>query len=329
MSWLDQLTPTNLLEEKAKFFADPTYNPQFTYPETNEEPVEADKWGYPQQPYLDLAKAILEKTFFGRNEADLLMMEGVRLSQDEVTKRCTTFLEMHGLEKRYEIIWSPTFVSRATITDDALKLRSNSVFHQEGLLGMLYHEIGTHALRRINYEHQPWFKKKKKFGVNTSYLRTEEGMATLHTQVPHSFKSAYSTAVRYLAVEYARDHTFAELWKFVGRYIQDPETCWMITFRQKRGVTDTSKPAVFTKDLVYFEGAVQMWHWLEQHNFDPTLLYYGKIAWEDLGIAKELNPNFEPLLPSFYRIDPAKYAKDIHEIGIINQFDQIKIDTLK
>lgn len=172
-------------------------------------------------------------------------------------------------------------------------------------------------------------KKKKKFEINTSYLRTEEGMATLHTLVPHSFKSAYSTAVQYLAVEYARKHTFAELWKYVGQYIQDEETRWMITFRQKRGVTDTSKEGVFTKDLVYFEGAVQVWHWLEQHQHNPTKLYYGKIAMEDLPIAEKLNPHFEPLLPSFYVIDPQKYAKEIHEVGIFNQFDQIKMNTLK
>jgi hypothetical protein len=321
MSWLDTVTPINLQEEKQKFFADQTYNPQFLYSEAIDEKSLA-KFGFPEKKYLDLAKEILDKSYFGRNENDLLMTEGPRLSQEEVSEKFQTFLEMHNLEKRYEIIWSPSFVSRATITDDKLKLRTTAAFHKEGLIGVIYHELGTHALRRMNYEKQPWYKKKKEFGIKHSYLRTEEGLAALHSLIAHTYKSAYTSGIRYTAVEYARTHSFVEVWNFLGKYVQDPETRWMITLRQKRGLSDTSQPGGSTKDLVYFEGLVEVWKWLTTHNYNLHDLYFGKIAYQDLDIALQLNPQFEPVLPSFYTLNPEEYAQKIQEIGEYNMLNQ-------
>jgi hypothetical protein len=266
-----------------------------------------------------LAKEIVAKAYFGRNENDLLMMEGPRLSQEEVTQRCLTFLEMHGLEKRYEIIWSSSFVSRATITEDKIKLRTNATFHRDSVIGLIYHEIGTHALRRINYEKQPWFKKKKQFGMTHSYLRTEEGLATLHALLPRNYVSAYSTALRYLAVDYAQSHSFSQLWKFLGPYIQDMETRWMVTLRQYRGAENTAQQAGASKDLVYFEGFVETWKWLSKNNWDLPSLYLGKTAFEDTDKAKEYNTLQNPLLPSFFVLDKDKYIKRMMEIGNHNQ----------
>src|SRR5579859_1937513 len=192
MSVIQKLIPTNILAEKKKFFADFSYNPQFVYAE-EVKPSMLTEWGSTQKKYAELAREILEKTYFGRNESDLLLMEGKKLSQKEIDKKIRVFLEMHHLQERYQVIWSSSFVSRATITKDTLKLKSTAQFYKEGLIGLLYHEIGTHALRRMNYEKQPWYKKKKEYGLTTPYLRTEEGMATLHSLVAHTFPSAYTS----------------------------------------------------------------------------------------------------------------------------------------
>jgi hypothetical protein len=189
-------------------------------------------------------------------------------------------------------------------------------------LGMLYHEIGTHALRSMNYKHQPWYKKKKRYGFS-EYLVTEEGLASLHGLLPQSFKSTYTQAIRYLAVGYAQDHSFTELWKYVNSYVENPERCWTICVRQKRGITDTSKPGGFTKDLVYFEGIIKMWVWLTKNDYRLNELYFGKLAVEDIGKALELNPDFEPVLPSFYTLNTDQYAEQIAEIGKVNKIDQL------
>jgi hypothetical protein len=323
MNWINKLTPINYLEEKARFLDDPTYDPQFVYSEPI-DPKELNTYGQTKQSYCDLAQEILDQTYLNRNEADLLMMEGKVLDQEEVTERITRFLEMHELQERFEVIWSSSFVSRASIDSSTIKLRTSSEFREEGLIGLIYHEVGTHALRRINYEQQPWYKHKKQAGLTHQYLPTEEGLATLHTIVGHSFLSAYTTAIRYQAVAYAQNHSLREVWNSIGKYIQDPETRWMVAFRQKRGISDTRQPGGHTKDLVYFEGAINVWKWLVNNNFDLPSLYLGKISYKDAHLAHQLSPDFEPQLPSFYTLNPQEYQEKIYKIGTVNNFDKIK-----
>lgn len=321
MSTIKKLTPTNLFSEKEKFFADETYNPQFMY-EEEIAPKELILNGLPEKKYADLATEILDKTYFGRNEHDLFMMEGQKVPQEKVNEKIQHFLEMHHLENRVETIWSSTFVSRATMTPNTLNLRLPADFHQEGLIGMIYHELGTHALRRINYEQQPWFNKRKKYGFQ-GYLITEEGLAILNELVPHTLKATFKGAIRYLAVSYAQNHTFAEVWQYLKPYVQDQERRWVITLRAKRGLIDTSQPGGSTKDLVYLKGTAEVWQWLSQHNFDITPLYFGKLAFNDVEKAAQMNPNFTPILPSFFVTNKEKYAEHLMEIGSYNMLEQI------
>lgn len=317
MSFLTNLIPTNLNEEKAKFFADNLYNPQFTYAEEINQ-KQLNKYGKPSEKYLSIAKNILQKAYFERDEDDLFLMEGPHHTQKEVEEKIQTYLEIHDLEKRFRTVWSSSFVVRTSINQDTIKLRLPCDFRREGLLGMLYHEIGTHALRRLNYEQQPWYKRKEKHGFG-DYLKTEEGLATLHFLIPHSFKLAFISALDYLTVSEAQDASFAETWNYLGKYVQDPNRRWMITLRKKRGLTDTSQPGGYTKDLVYFEGMVDVHKWLKKNNFDITSLYFGKLALEDATKAVALNPDFKPALPSFFAINPEKYAQEIKIIGETNE----------
>lgn len=317
MSFLKSLIPLNLNEEQEKFFADNSYNPQFEY----SQPIDQEKlleYGHPSEKYLKCAQKILKKTYFGRNEKDLYMMKGPIVTQKHVENTISTFLKMHRLEDRFSVIWSSSFVVRTSITPDKIKLRLPVDFRKEDLLGMLYHEVGTHALRRINYEQQPFFKKKKKYGFS-NYLKTEEGLATLHALIPHSFKSAFIPAIRYLAVSEAQKGSFVDVWNALKPYVQDDKRRWRIAYRQKRGLQDTSKPGGYSKDLVYFEGFIDMYEWLSQNSYDLTGLYYGKIAASDVAKAKELNPTFTPKLPSFFSLSHKKYAEEIKKIGEFNQ----------
>src|SRR5579859_39452 len=312
MSIVDDLTPINLLQEKEKFFANQKYNPQFIY-EKEIDKKTLTKYGLPEKKVSDLATAIVEKTYFGRNEQDLFMLEGARISQQEASKKIKLFLNLHKLDKRFDVVWSSSFVSRAMMTSTTLRLRLPVDFHKEGLIGMIYHEIGTHALRRINYEQQPWYKKKKEFGFG-EYLTTEEGLAVLHALIPHSFKSAFIGAIRYIAVNYSQQHSFVEVWNFLSKYIQDLERRWIVTIRTKRGIEDTATPGGFTKDLVYLDGLIRVSDWLKKNNFDPTPLYFGKLDIRDVGKAIQLNPNFQPQLPTFFTLDPLKYMTEIQKI---------------
>jgi hypothetical protein len=114
-----------------------------------------------------------------------------------------------------------------------------------------------------------------------------------------------------------------DVWNFLSTYVQDFERHWTIAFRQKRGLNDTSKPGGFSKDLAYFEGLVDTWHWLKKNDFDPTLLYWGKMALEDVDLARKMNPQFEPQLPLFVTKRFPEYQLAMKDIGDINQFEQI------
>ena len=321
MSLIQKLTPLNLLEEKAKFMADQSYNPQFIYTEPV-SPQKLIKYGSPKPAYVDLAQEIVTKAYLHRNERELEMLQGPQLLQSEVTKKVKAFLKLHLLEKKYKIVWSGSFVSRTSITADTIKLRSPADFRREGLLGMLYHEIGTHALRRFNDEQQPWHKQKPKYGFS-DYLITEEGLATIHGLIPHTYKSAHVSALRYLAVAYAQQCSWVELWKLLGKYIQDEERRWVIVLRQKRGLTDTGRPTGFTKDLVYFQGMIEVWQWLSKKNFDVSDLYYGKLAMADVEKARRINPKFHLQLPSFFEIDHEKYRAQVEMIGKENMLENL------
>lgn len=316
--FLSKIIPANYLEEKEAFFADNSYNPQFEYLDE----FDADKlteYGFPKERYLEKARRILKDAYAdGTTEEDLLKNEGRLLSEDEVTHRTQRFLELHNLEKQYTISWSKSYVSRASITADTIKFKSGSRFENDSFSGLLFHEIGTHALRRLNYEQQPWYKRKKKHGLLNNYLTTEEGLACIHSLLPRKNKRAWFTAANYVTLDFALKHSFAETWDFVGQYIQDDERRWTAVVKLKRGFTDTSQPGCYTKNITYFEGLVDVWKWLKNHQFDPTLLYYGKVHHEDITKAVALNPTYTPQLPSFYVSDPGHYRQQLEEIGTVN-----------
>ncbi len=318
MLTLAKLVPINLEVEKQRFFAENgNYNPQFEY-EDNFAREELIINGLPKDNLLMLAERIVKEGAKEQLEADAREKKSQLLSQEEVTKKVKVFLKLHNLDDRYAITWSSSFVARTSITATNIKLRIPAAFRSnEDLLGMLYHEVGTHALRRVNYEKQPWFKKKKQFGFG-SYLKTEEGLASLHSLLPLENKLAYGSALRYLAVAHAQKESFAETYKFVSQYIDDTERRWAVTFKQKRGLSDTSLPGGYTKDLVYFAGLVEVWNYLNKRNFDVEGLYFGKLSKDDVEKAREMNPTFEPLLPSFYVTDKENYRRQMIEIGQVN-----------
>lgn len=318
MSLIQKLTPTNLNEEKQKFFkANFKYEPQFTYLEPIDPKLLA-KYGKPTEPLSKLAEKILNQAFKNHTYQELVEMEGEVISSSQTYNLIQKFLKMHQLENRFQIIADPNISSRATATSNSIKLQPNTKFRKEGILSMLYHEIGTHVLRRINYEKQPWYKKKKQYGLTHNYLKTEEGLAVIHGHLPRTNKLMWRSALKYLGVAKAYQLSFSQLFAWISQYRHRPEANWRFCVRLKRGLTDTSQPGGFTKDLVYFAGFVKVWHWLSEHNFMIDDLYYGKLALEDVEIAKKLNPNYQPVLPSFYLADRKAYKKNLKEIGRVN-----------
>ena len=120
-------------------------------------------------------------------------------------------------------------------------------------------------------------------------MRTEEGLAGLHTLLARNFKLDYTGALNYVTSAVAQKKSFVETFNFVLKYIDDRNRAWRYTVKHKRGLYDTAKPGGFTKDIVYFEGIIQVWQFMQQSNFDLEGLYLGKIAYENIEKTSENN----------------------------------------
>ncbi|MBP9820061.1 DUF1704 domain-containing protein [Candidatus Woesebacteria bacterium] len=318
MSTVATLTPSNVSEERVKFLASPTFNPQFRY----SEPISSSSltaYGTPKPTTLAIANEIIERTFQKFTTTELLENQGSVVSQPLVAKQIDQFLRLHNLEQKYDVTFSSSYISKASVTATHLKLRLPINYREQTLQAMLYHEVGTHIIRRVNYEVQPWFKKKKNFGFS-EYLQTEEGLATLHARLPLSYKGAAAQALHYLAISIAQQDSFLAVWHALEPFVHLPDRRWALAVRAKRGMQDTSQPGGYTKDLLYLEGMLEVWHWLAEREFDVTPLYFGKLAIQDVDKALQLNPHFQPQLPLFFSKNRQKYIQLMKEIGQENGF---------
>ncbi len=279
MSLVKDLTPINLQQEKEKFFADFSYNPHFEYQKLIIR-NQLTKYSLPKPKYLKLAQKILDRTFHNRTEKYIRNLEGPKITLKEAKKTTQQYLAENKLTDIIEAAWSQKFLSRAGFYKNQLKFHIPLNYRRQEFLATLDHEVGTHALRRINYVKQPFFNKKKKYGFS-EYMFTEEGLASLHSLMKKNFKFDYVGALNYLGVKIAQKSSFAQTFTFFNKYLQDKSRCWKLTVKHKKGLYDTSKPGGFTKDLVYFEGLIQIGNYLKNNNYDPSNLYIGKIAWQD------------------------------------------------
>lgn len=77
----------------------------------------------------------------------------------------------------------------------------NQFLRKKGIICLCDHEIGTHYYRAYNDGLQVWFNDRKKFGLrslnSTELLKTEEGLAALHTLMNANLKYLYLPALLY------------------------------------------------------------------------------------------------------------------------------------
>ncbi len=323
MTFIQRLLPTNLEAEKKKFFFDPLYNPQFTY----KDPVtlqELQRYGSVSTEYIEIAKKVLD--FAEKNNLSPALEKTEEkeefLGKDEVEKIVFAFLEQEGLSKLITVQFTRSVVARTSMYKNTLIIRLPVEYTRSGLLGMLYHEIGTHQFRSMNDRQQLWRTKAKELKLKPHYL-TEEGLAVLHSQIPKNNRLLVYQAINYLAVAFAHGHSFSQVNEMLKEHVLDRDRRFDTCVRVKRGIADTSKPGTFPKDQIYFAGALEVWKWLKKRDFDPTDLYNGKIAMEDTDMLKPLSTVIPLLLPTFIRENPAQYKKNIMEIGKVNFFDKV------
>src|SRR5258708_961452 len=317
---ISMLNPINKEEEKKKFFFDIQYNPQFHYAHKFEREELDAKYGMVSNEFLVESERILSTVIkkWKTETAFLADAEGSLMTKDQVTKQALEYFQKNGIESKVKIKFVSGQVSPGSMTGDTLNIRLPVAARSLRFEGTLNHEVGTHYFRRINEEQQPWYEKREAFDLSFP-LETEEGLAVLHSHLHLEHKNMWFAALYYVALYYANQMTFSALYEHLKQYIDDRDRRWNITLRAKRGMTDTSLPGAIGKDQIYIRGVMKVIAWLEENEYDPTVLYFGKVALEDVERVKAISPNFVPVLPAFLKEGKDQYKKWIQAIKKQNE----------
>lgn len=329
---LYHLKPINLVEERKHFLASKHISPRFLYPAKLFDPLqlkaELKALTIPEtllgkifkskkieiQKKIELIEAVATKNFtaaskslYGYPTEDLLAsaaeLLGSRpktfavdehlLTTEEAVVEFEKMLQKYNLKK-----WK--VVSKTELVADVMVGKKNTIFIRQGaefaperLRATIAHEIETHVLRTENGKRQPY----EIFVRGTAnYLRTEEGLAVYNQNLLLTSESAkyYWPALNLLAVSWAAEHSFREVYNFVIAHGFGKVQAWKIALKVKRGLADTGKHGCFTREQSYFAGLQEIKEFV-QTGGDLKKLYIGKISLSDL-----------PLLEKLTEIKPAK-----------------------
>lgn len=240
------------------------------------------------------AKTSIEK----RSACDLPTKPHLQVDAEMAGQRLQEALSAYGLHE-WSVRRRTQMIADCAVGGKTIYIRHGARFAPDHFTSLIAHEIETHALTTENGEHQPFQIFRCGF-ANCS--ETQEGLAIFNqnrTLSPHHEKR-FSAARTVLAVAYALEHSFAETRNFLTEELgYTQEKAITKTFQLKRGLGDTSVSGAFTKGLVYFRG-LQAIEAFVGSGGDLRMLYYGKVAIEDLPLILQIPGITEPvLLPKY------------------------------
>lgn len=216
----------------------------------------------PRYEYLETAIKIMDKFLETHgSESNYLETEGRMITEkEEVEEIIFKYLEDHGPEVKAvaKVNFSNKNVAYTSVTYDnfSTKIRINvqvPIMYREGRIqGTLHHEIGSHFLRRFNEVQQPWHNERKKWGLKNT-VTIEEGSGCLNMYLeqakdPSKYTYLFKPALNYYMCCKASKMSFAELFKDLEKYVDNPKLRYKYVLRVKRGLADTSQPGGLYKD---------------------------------------------------------------------------------
>nr|XP_057933272.1 microtubule-associated tyrosine carboxypeptidase isoform X2 [Doryrhamphus excisus] len=326
------LRPLNLEQEKHKFFqSDYNYEPQFEYAQPEPRSV-LDKYRDGSRLFLEQAVGIMECVLnkFGSYETFEEVTGGGVLPKSQVWAAVRKYLQKEGCVGEVVVRLSDELLSQAVMVVESCRptLTINlSGARQHWLEGMLRHEIGTHYLRGVNNNLQPWSTAdgRKQFGLKPANP-TEEGLASLHSVLLRKQPYLWRAALLYYTVFHAGSMSFSQLFGHIARFVRDPDVRWEYCLRAKRGQTDTSQPGCFSKDQVYLDGILKILRHRKNIDF-KMLTSLGKVSYEDVERLRHLAAITSARIPHFMR-DQDQYLQHLDHIVAVNKLDDATLQRL-
>ncbi len=334
LPFLKYIRPLNLLEEKNKFLKDQYYNPQLIYPELTTDLYEVkkslDKIKYDDSVIGSLFK---NKIDYLKTVIDLIHARGssefydysVKLfgkpdqeTYDELQSKAIIKKNIYKPSRRYNaeevkeifqkklleyeiknwkvVTYDKILAKCMTNKNKKLIINKNSTFSDQRINNLIIHEIETHLLTAENGNRQKYKLFNRGFA---NFLETQEGLAMYNVINHGDFNLNFHIYSFSEAIFYASNASFAEVYHQLVKHGMSPKTATNITFRIKRGLSDTSKPGALTKDYSYYTGLKQVNKFVEEGG-DIKDLYLVKFNLMDLSKVKLISePKKSLILPKW------------------------------
>lgn len=334
---LHYLKPINLEEEEQQILKDPSYNPQFIYKPLDFDAEEfLNKLAAMTFPDSIIGTLWKKKADEIKRKINVLKARGtkeftqksielygapdpllVQEAYDYIKTMPTTFPEegsmINALQakakfeetlNKYGLKQWNVSIQKELISDviagkeKSILIRENATFSSQRIKGTIAHEIETHVLTSVNGKTQPY--KIFQRGL-ADYLLTEEGLAIYNQNrvQPLPIAKTYWPASSTIGVAQSLKGSFIETVNELIKLGFDKSRAQRVALKTKRGLTDTSEPGGFTREIVYFKGHKMILEFLENGG-DLRDLYYGKINLKDLPLIKKIQELKQPWLLPFY-----------------------------
>lgn len=323
---LYHVRPSNLKEEQEKFFKDFNYNPQFTYPEPQFEPEilkqRLDRLEINDSPIgqifaakkdelikkIELIESVDTDNFtersmklFGKPDLGLIKeCENLLIETGKFGKGEKNDIETKDAEKIFEKVFEKYGLTqwKVKIKDELvtdcvagknlrLFVRNGATFSENRIKNLIVHEIETHILTAENGRNQPF----QIFKTGTAdYLITQEGLATYNVAIKlgKPIKDNYKALSLIIAIDEAIKGSFVQVFEKILSYGVPIEDAYRVALKVKRGLSDTSRPGAFTKDLIYYKGYKEIKEFVDNGGKIKDL-YMGKINIRDIEIIKKVH----------------------------------------
>jgi len=311
MSLLSDLTPLNILSEKDKFFAQTDLNPQFIY-KRNFSPGELTRSGLPEKNVADYCLDQLLQ--------DNLQEPGVYIDQTFILKAIQQFNLDYQLDQPIQVQFSEHYATKCHVSSETIFFKIPIRYTVQTFRGLYRHELESHVLRRLNHLHN---FGSKEVDDEYEYRSTEEGIANLHTHLFRRDKKIKKTFLSYYSVYLSQHFSFSQMFYELLKLGMTKERAWNLCLRNKRGLSDTSLPGGFTKDVCYLQGTILVWDWIVNQQNNPVNLYLGRLGLKTIDSIKDEQEKYTILQPHFLE-KSEYYLAMIKKIGEVNAFSELK-----
>ena len=200
------------------------------------------------------------------------------MSEDDIRSDIKKFNHIYNIKLKFRVA---DVTARFSVKWDYLTMRRWAKVWKKEFRSIIAHEIEGHYLRSLNAKNIP-YKIFQKW--TAGYIETEEWIAIFNQYrfLSEKQQKYYSIYERYYFTNYALKYSYSQLvQKMCEYYNDDYGRVFDYILRLKRGLRNTSKDGIFTKDLVYLNWYVQVKSFVESWWFLEDL-YFWKISLQDL-----------------------------------------------